>query len=61
MAHYRLYHIRGAHYSRSEDVDAPDDGRAIDEAERLAGAGSAELWRGGVKVKRISPRHEAAV
>lgn len=60
MAHYRLYFIRGAHFSGSEEIEAVDDRRAIAQAERLSGAGSAELWRGGLKVKRISPRQEAA-
>lgn len=60
MAYYRLYHIRGAHFARSEEIEAADDRRAIDEAERRSGRGSAELWRGGFKVKRISPRQQGA-
>jgi hypothetical protein len=60
MAYYRLYHIRGAHFSRSEEIEAADDRQAIDQAERLSGTRSAELWRGGLKIKHISPRHETA-
>lgn len=60
MAYYRLYHISGAHFSRSEEIEAADDTQAIDKAERLSGARSAELWRGGLKIKHISPRHQAA-
>lgn len=59
MASYRLYHIRGAHFSSSEEIEAADDSRAIAQAERLSGARSAELWRGGIKIKRISPGREA--
>lgn len=60
MAHYRLYHIRGAHFSRSEEIEAANDRQAIDQAERLTVAGNAELWLGGHKIKRLSPRQNAA-
>lgn len=59
MAYYRLYHIRGAHFSGFDEIEAADDRQAIDEAERLTGAGNAELWLSGHKIKRLSPRPNA--
>ena len=53
MTYYRLYHIRGAHFSGFEEIEAADDAQAIDAAERCAGTGAAELWCGGHKIKRI--------
>lgn len=60
MAYYRLYHIRGAHFSGSEEIEAADDAQAIDAAERLADAGHAELWLEGHKIKRIVTKPAAA-
>jgi len=60
MAYYRLYHIRGAHFSGFEEIEAADDALAIDAAERLSGAGNAELWLGGHKIKRIVTKTVAA-
>lgn len=60
MSPYRLYHIRGAHFSRFDEIDAASDAQAIDQAERLAGAGSAELWHDGHKIKRLAPGRDAA-
>ena len=53
MAYYRLYHIRGAHFSGFEEIEAADDAQAIDAAERLNGGGNAELWLDGHKIKRL--------
>ena len=53
MAYYRLYHIKGAHFSGFEEIEAANDAQAIDAAEHLAGTGNAELWLGGHKIKRI--------
>jgi hypothetical protein len=60
MAYYRLYHIKGAHFSGFEEIDAADDAQAIDVAEQLSGTGSAELWCGGHKIKRIATKTAAA-
>ena len=60
MAYYRLYHIRGALFSGFEEIEAADDAVAIDAAERFTGTGSAELWCGGHKVKRIVTKTVAA-
>jgi hypothetical protein len=60
MAYYRLYHIRGAHFSGFEEIEAADDAQAIDMAERFTGTGSAELWLGGHKIKRIVTKTVAA-
>lgn len=59
MAYYRLYHIKGAHFSGFDEIEAVNDLQAIDEAERLTGAGNSELWLGGHKIKRLSPRPDA--
>lgn len=58
MANYRLYHIKGAHFSGFEEIEAGNDRQAIAEAERLNGAGNAELWLLGHKIKRLSPGPE---
>ena len=60
MAYYRLYHIRGAHFSGFDEIKAANDRQAIDEADRLTGPGNAELWLAGHKIKRLSPRQQAA-
>lgn len=60
MTYYRLYHIRGAHFSGFDEIDAADDAQAIDRAERLSSDGYAELWRDGHKIKRLSPGRQAA-
>ena len=60
MAYYRLYHIRGAHFSGFEEIEAADDAQAIDAAERLTDAGHAELWLGGHKIKRIVTKTSVA-
>jgi hypothetical protein len=61
MACYRLYHIRGAHFSGFEAFEAPDDARAMAEAERLnSGRGHSELWRAGHKIRRLSATRQAA-
>ena len=61
MAYYRLYHIKGAHFSGFDEIEARTDRQAIAEAERLTAAGNSELWLGGHKIKRLSPRPEPAV
>ena len=61
MAYYRLYHIKGAHFSGFDQIEAANDAQAIDEAERLNGARHSELWLGGHKIKRLSPRPEPTV
>ena len=58
MPYYRLYRIKGAHFSGFNEIEAGDDAAAVHEAERLNEAGHAELWCGGRKVKRLSPRQE---
>jgi len=61
MAYYRLYHIRGAHFSGFEEIEAADDAQAIDAAEHFTGTGGhAELWLGGHKIKRIVTKTVAA-
>jgi len=55
MSFYRLYHIKGAYFSRFDEIEAADDAQAIDKAELFRGAGHAELWRDGHKIKRLSP------
>lgn len=59
MANYRLYHIKGAHFSGFDEIEAANDAQAIAQAERLGGDGSAELWCGGHKIRRLSPRRDA--
>lgn len=60
MAYYRLYHIKGAHFSGFDEIEAADDAQAIDAAERLIGGGNAELWLGGHKIKRIAAKQAVA-
>ena len=60
MAYYRLYHIRGAHFSGFEEIEAADDAEAIDAAERFTGTGHAELWLGGHKIRRVVTKTVAA-
>lgn len=60
MAYYRLYHIKGAHFAGFDEIEAVNDAQAIVAAERLTGAGTAELWCGGHKIKRIAAKPAAA-
>lgn len=59
MAYYRLYHIKGAHFSGFDEIRAANDAQAIAQAERLGGTGNAELWCSGHKIKRLSSRQDA--
>lgn len=61
MANYRLYHIKGAHFSGFDEIEAANDAQAIEKAEGLAGNGTSELWCSGHKIKRLSARRQEAV
>jgi hypothetical protein len=51
MAYYRLYFVQRGHFVRFEEIEADDDGRAIELAGLRAGPLSLELWCGRRKVK----------
>lgn len=55
MAHYRVYKLRGAgevgrRIVKGKDLDAPDDGQAMREAEKDPDCPVCEVWRGAEKV-----------
>ena len=55
MPDYRLYHFKGSHIGRVDNVSAPNDQEAIRKAEQLVDGQVAELWRGGRKVETFNP------
>lgn len=60
MPNYRLYRIHpdSGHFMGVEEIHAPDDGSAMNEARQHVDGNSVELWEGGRKVTRIDPMRD---
>lgn len=55
MANYHLFCFKGGKIFRAEDIEAPDDAVALQEAFLLQGVGHAELWVDDRKVFTFEP------
>lgn len=60
MAYYRLYRLAapGGRFVGFEEIEAPDDGDALRQAEAHAGRQPLELWCGKRRVKSLPARDE---
>ena len=54
MPEYRLYHFKRDHIQRAETMTAVDDLAAVADAETRIDGQTAELWRGGRRLKTFN-------
>jgi hypothetical protein len=57
MPEYRLFHFKGDHIERADNLSAHDDLDAVGKAAQLVDGKVAELWRSGRKIKTFNPKH----
>ena len=60
MGYYRLYLIENGRFVGFEEIDAMDDGQAIQSAEQRNGTHAVELWCGKRMVASLPVHREAA-